>query len=788
MTGLLKFPALGLMVLTAGCGIKDLDPRGVNRPDDKSDDTSALDDTSGPEDTSSPTDTADTADTADTGDTGDTADVPEVDLDGDGVTLEGGDCDDNDASRFPGNPEHCNGVDNDCDGEVDGPNPIDGTLWYADLDRDSWGDEDAPLVACTMPESHSRFPGDCEDSNAAVYPGAIEVCDGLDNDCDHITDIGAVDGDTYYRDADGDGFGTSTTTVVACSTPSGYVSDATDCLDSSFWVNPDATEICNGIDDDCNGAIDETFESLPWFRDADGDGRGNPLIAITACFPPSGYVTDSNDCDDTDPEIHGDMFELCDEKDNDCDGIVDEELSDLVFYRDLDGDGYGTGLDMIIACAPVDGYVSEGTDCNDSDDDIRPGRTEDCNGIDDNCDGTIDEGWPVYDFYPDLDGDGFGAGDAVGACEQPAGHVADATDCDDTDAMVNPSIYADCEDGRDEDCDGEIDEGPDSTFYRDADGDGFGDADDTMSACAPPDGWVWDDTDCDDTSDAVHPDHREDCHDVIDNDCDGFGDDEDPDCDCPDHGYVEDEDLGTATGDAVASGSTAFDDDSYTYGECGSSGAKDRFYRFEAPEDGCYTFDTNTSSYDTLLRILDACEGDSLACDDDGGDSYYSLITLGMEDGQEVFVVVDGYSSSSWGDYVLNINYAAAGELSYDTDLGDDVGDSIATGSNTGEPNDYEGSCGFGGGADLAFLWEAPDSGCYNFNTMGSSYDTVLLLLDADGAGCGTSSELACNDDGGGGLTSMIEYTVTAGTRYVVVVDGFSDTSVGTYTLSINEC
>jgi hypothetical protein len=597
-----------------------------------------------------------------------------------------------------------------------------------------------------------------------------------------------VDGDTYYRDADADGFGTTTTTIVACSLPSGYVADATDCLDSDYWVNPDGVELCNGIDDDCNGAVDDSFESLPWFQDADGDGRGNPLAAITACFPPSGYVIDSNDCDDEDSTIHGDMFELCDEKDNDCDGVVDEELSDLTFYRDLDGDGYGTGLDVLTACAPVDGYVSEGTDCNDSDDSIRPGRTEDCNGIDDNCDATIDEGWPVYDFYADLDGDGFGAGEAVGACAEPDGHVIVDTDCDDTDALVNPSIYADCEDGRDDDCDGEIDEGPDSTFYRDFDGDGFGDADDTISDCAPPDGWVWDDTDCDDTSIEVHPEHREDCDDVIDNDCDGLGDDEDVDCDCPDHGYVEDEDLGTETGDAVASGSTASDDDSYTYGECGGTGGKDRIYRFEAPGDGCYTFDTNTSSYDTLLRVLDACEGDSLDCDDDGGDSTRSLITMGMEEGQQVFVVVDGYSSSSAGDFVLNINFEGAGEASYDTDLGEDVGDAVATGSNSGEPNDFEGSCGGSGGPDVAFLWEAPDSGCYNFNTIGSSFDTVLRLVAVDSAGCGGSSELACNDDGGGSLTSMFEYTVTAGTRYVVVVDGFSSGSVGTYTLAINEC
>ena len=370
MKGLLQFPVMVGLVLIAGCGTKDAERRGVPRPADQADDTSALGDTSDPEDTSSPTDTSSPADT------GDTAEAPIVDLDGDGFSVEDGDCDDHNAERFPGNSEACNGTDNDCDGEVDAPSPVDGLLWYADLDRDSWGDEAAPLIACTMPENHSRFPGDCEDTDSSMYPGAIEVCDGVDNDCDHIVDAGSADGDTYYRDGDGDGFGSPTTTVVACSLPSGYVEDATDCLDSDYSVNPDGVEICNGIDDDCNGAIDDSLESTFWYEDNDGDGRGNPLKVSYTCYPPSGYVSVSNDCDDTDAEIHGDMFELCDEKDNDCDGVIDEELSDLVFYRDLDGDGYGTGLDMIVACAPVDGYVSEGTDCDDADEIVRPASKE----------------------------------------------------------------------------------------------------------------------------------------------------------------------------------------------------------------------------------------------------------------------------------------------------------------------------------------------------------------------------------------------------------------------------
>ena len=751
------------------------------------------------------TDTAEGAETGtpiDTGDIGDTGPPVPVDLDGDGYSVAAGDCDDADPTRFPGNDERCDGLDNDCDGAVDAPNPVDGVLVYADFDMDSWGVASHTEIRCGITVGFSRFSGDCDDTDDAISPSAIEVCDGVDNDCDGITDADALAGSIFYRDADSDGYGDPDSLVKACSRPFGFVDNALDCLDSNASVSPDGTESCNGVDDDCDGVIDNGYTAALWFRDGDGDGHGDPAKATLSCFPPSGFVAVGGDCDDSDAEIHGDMLELCDLKDNDCDGVVDEDLSDMVFYRDLDGDGYGTMSDEIIDCAPVEGYVVDGTDCDDVDEEIRPGRVEDCNGIDDNCDGVIDETWPLDPYYLDADDDGYGAGDAQLACSAPVGHVLDGSDCDDADPLVNPGIYADCENDRDDDCDGAIDEGPDSTFYRDFDGDGFGDASLTMVECAPPPGWVWDDTDCDDSDAGTYPEHRENCSDGLDNDCDGLDDDEDPDCDCPDHGFVEDEDLGTTTGDAVASGSTVTEDDTYTFGECGSSGAKDRFFRFEAPEDGCYTFDTEGSGYDTLLRVLDACEGTSIDCDDDGGSGVLSIIETPLAEGDQVFVVVDGYSVSSSGEYTLNINYEAAvsseagGILAYDEDLGDGLGDAIASGDSLGMGDDYDGSCGSSAGVDVAFLWEAPDDGCYEIDTDGSSYDTVLRVFNAEIGGggviCGGSgsgpSELACDDDGGLGVSSRLSRTVSGGAQYIIVVDGFGSSSVGSYVLSINEC
>ena len=174
---------------------------------------------------------------------------PCVDADGDGLTTCDDDCDDGDAGRGPGLPERCDGVDNDCDGEIDEGA---GESHYPDADGDSFGDPSAPLTACEAPPGYVADATDCDDTRAAVNPGATEVCDSLDNDCDGQVDEGLSS--TFYADADGDLYGNPAVSTSACVAPSGYVSDNTDCDDTDASIHPGVSpDLPEGVDSDCDG-------------------------------------------------------------------------------------------------------------------------------------------------------------------------------------------------------------------------------------------------------------------------------------------------------------------------------------------------------------------------------------------------------------------------------------------------------------------------------------------------------------------------------------------------------
>ncbi len=490
-----------------------------------------------------------------------------IDADGDGFDADE-DCDDANPEVHPGAEERCDEVDNDCDGEID--EGTDETFW-GDVDGDGYGDPGITISACSAPSGYVDNAEDCDDDDASQYPGADEVCNGDDDDCDGVTDEDdAVDAPTWYGDSDGDGFGDAAVTEITCDQPTGYVLDGNDCDDADAAQHPEAEELCNGEDDDCDGEIDEdeALDVSTWHRDSDGDGFGDADASIEACEAPSGYVENNTDCDDGDAAQHPGADEYCNDEDDDCDLDIDEDhaLDVLTWHRDADRDNFGDPAISELDCDQPSGFVRDSTDCDDRDPNQHPGADEYCNGEDDDCDASVDEddAVDVSTWYADDDGDGFG--DAASSdidCDQPSGHVGDDTDCDDSDDTQHPGADELCN-GEDDDCDGSVDEDDAvdvSTWYADGDGDGFGDAAASDIDCDQPTGYVRDDTDCDDGDASQHPGADEYCNnedddcdgdtdedDAIDvstwfadNDADGFGDpgNTDIDCDQP-TGYVAD--------------------------------------------------------------------------------------------------------------------------------------------------------------------------------------------------------------------------------------------------------
>lgn len=334
-----------------------------------------------------------------------------VDADGDGVGTCDGDCYDDDPTFYPGNLETADGRDEDCDGVVD-----EGTVR---------GDDDG--------DGFTELGGDCDDGDPTIHPGAVEVCNGQDDDCDVDIDEG-----TPCFDDDGDGF---------CE--QGCANEG-DCDDSNIDIHPSQVEVPgNGVDDDCNGRVDDT--SL----DADGDG----------------YSVLGGDCADDKPDVHPGAVETPNGEDDDCDGVVDEGTT----LFDDDGDGFSEGAgdchDGDPLTSPVateiedgvdndcDGIVDNGTegvdddgdgfaeragDCDDANVEIYPGAPEAEDGVDNDCDAAVDE-----DFV-DVDQDGWSFADG---------------DCNDQNGWVNPGIGEFC-DQIDNDCDGEVDE--DGVCFRSA--------------------------------------------------------------------------------------------------------------------------------------------------------------------------------------------------------------------------------------------------------------------------------------------------------------------------------
>jgi hypothetical protein len=174
-----------------------------------------------------------------------------------GVVTNPDDCNDNPTVGgklfFPGAPEQCDGLDNDCDGQFD--EGFDGGTYYRDEDNDTFGDTNQAGVFCRQPAGWAEAPNDCQPKNGRIYPGAQEVCNRMDDDCDSDVDEGVAQ--TFYRDADEDGFGRQDMQRQGCSQPSGYVVNPNDCDDTNALRNPDALDVCDGADNNCRNGMDE---------------------------------------------------------------------------------------------------------------------------------------------------------------------------------------------------------------------------------------------------------------------------------------------------------------------------------------------------------------------------------------------------------------------------------------------------------------------------------------------------------------------------------------------------
>jgi hypothetical protein len=366
------------------------------------------------------------------------------------------DCDDRDC--FGSCPEVCgDGFDNDGDGKVDCldeecVDPSCAEVCTDGRDNDADGLIDCLDDDCNDPSCDENCVDgrdndgdgrvDCDDSDCDG--DCPEVCDdGRDNDADGRVDCDDPECEAEC-DADGDGF---------------FNEDfgGDDCDDTRADVNPSRPEICNGdevLDDDCDGLFDENdpdvdvFTLIAWGPDNDGDGFGTDRDIQFACQQPDGWGFANMDCDDSRADVNPDMPEICNPEgplDDDCDGLVDDadpdvtEDSYLEWYADRDRDGFGADDDFVYACSRPDGTSASNDDCDDADPTVGPPSL----------------------WFPDVDSDGFGAGDPVDptpTCDAPGPGLRPewvGLDCDDSAPLTYPGAEEICEDGIDQDCDGE---------------------------------------------------------------------------------------------------------------------------------------------------------------------------------------------------------------------------------------------------------------------------------------------------------------------------------------------
>lgn len=512
---------------------------------------------------------------------------------------QGTDCDDSEPQSNPWGLEICDEQDNNCNDEIDENGAYGAPIWYVDIDLDGFGNDNVVSISqCgnVAPEGYSAIGLDCDDSNNNVFPGNQEQCDEIDNNCNQQVDEGVLQ--TFYSDLDGDSYGSPVNSVLGCYAPSGFTDNTDDCDDGDNMQHPGANEYCNGEDDNCDGTTDEStaIDVQTWYYDEDGDSYGNDGAILVQCFQETNYVAQNGDCDDGDPFQNPNAIEQCNNEDDDCNGLIDDDPEgQLVFYLDFDEDGDGSSEDLdldgipdnqITACpvynplpqAPL-GYSSTSGDCDDNDSDRSSLLPEQCSPlIDENCDGNPTIGsTDVTTWYADSDQDGYGNGEyTIATCPSaltpsgaPQGYTDNAEDCNDNDGEMYPNAIEICN-GKLQDCNLAEDDsfGPLSE-ERDDDGDGFIECDFTPFNWAVvstiPYGWG----DCQDDDIDVYPGAPERCSGEVE-DCDSldYGTTPDDEFDDDGDGFVECSGwfIGTWEGQStVIGGDDCNDDNEFTF-------------------------------------------------------------------------------------------------------------------------------------------------------------------------------------------------------------------------------
>ena len=240
-------------------------------------------------------------------------------------------------------------------------------------------------------DGFTKLTGDCDENNPEINPAAVEICDGIDNDCNELIDeLGALGGYIWYGDGDQDGHGTENIQIQACEKPDGYAASKRDCDDNNPNNNPDAEEVCDGVDNDCDTHIDEytAVDAPTWHPDLDGDGFGDENIEILGCEAPPDHVEEGGDCDDIDPSINPNAMESCETPYDDCNGYENEAdaFGCTNFYADIDGDGFAG--DPLCLCEANSTHTEMiGLDCDETNPAINPNSSEVSDFIDNDCDG-----------------------------------------------------------------------------------------------------------------------------------------------------------------------------------------------------------------------------------------------------------------------------------------------------------------------------------------------------------------------------------------------------------------